>query len=237
MYKSALNRNRNFLNMIKKTVQLKLGDTFRDEIGRNPFCSRNVYYNPLNISIDYKVENPKVVVYEEGDFVVIGMDLSCVKCNVYVDDHDDGYFREARVESYLKRVIPKLDEEEIEVLSKDFEKFKKSKYYEELKSIVKVANDSKKTFSLLEKAYPKYFKRDILPLLNIDFEKMEISYVYGKWARTNLQSRQVHNISYNDEDDIILIVGNALYQTAFPFGLIAVDGLIVNGTNIKRVIT
>ena len=174
MYKSEMERNKNFLGVLRKTMLNELN---------NEFCKYGdgIYWLNLEyLGFDFKAlfsVRLDLEIYEEENFVVIGIPLRVFKTEVYISSESDSWIMSS-IEDFFYRYNPdKLSESEINDYTHNIPHFKNSKYYKLLEEAVTKANEeSKVKFSLAGSEYPKFKRRDILPVALFDFTKGEVSY-------------------------------------------------------------
>ena len=234
MYNSITKRNKNLLHMIKLVMDEAIIDTWirNGSKGYNLWSGNLGDWDGIPMSIQFYIENTKLEIYEEDGWSIIGLPLKNIKFEVRFKseefDNNDAYW--SRVLRYFFR--DKISKGGVPISRyDDMNVFLLSSYGDSLFSIIDKANESKLEYSLYSGVYSDYKRRDIIPILNINFEKDKAFYILDNWAPTDKRSRITGKMS--EGADLSVMARIAADRTSLPIHWIQFNGLDFMSNNLK----
>lgn len=235
-----MKRNKNIIHVIKEDLEGYLGKLYNESSGRS-IGNQSYYKLGFMYKLRFFLKSNRMEVYKEGEWVVFGIPLKNIDFSVVLSltNMFDDDTRESVIEDFFRSRILTLDkpsEEEMKQYLKYADVFMKSRYGKLLLEDEEKQNDSNVTYSLGDEIYKKFKRRDIFPILciNFDNEKLMSEEVTRKRVRHGYFGYGHSNVITNTKStrmgkDFPQAAMEHLNKVGFPWTLVMFSGMEVMG--------
>ena len=188
-----IQRNKTWLNYLRKQLEDGLEYYNKDRSLSRSSDYISVFYDcGFKFNTYFYLKDFHLEMYQEGDEVVIGIPLNqSLYTSIFLVDGVFKYPSLTRecIRDFFKFYNPdKLTSDETEHYVYHPDEFKNSKYYEHLLDEKDRLVQSNITFKLKDKVYKTYKRRDILPVVVVDFKTLTLFYVRRKGNSATVSS-------------------------------------------------
>ena len=199
MYKSDLERNKIWIQSLKMDMTTRILNRYNKGVinSVNTMWGGFTYRRECVIKTDsFRME----VYTTKSGKVVIGIPLNCLHIiNRTIDVTFSERNLSQAIKYFLNEVHPEMPTGDIGEYMSNHNKFYESKYWKEVQDTFS-RNEVVETVGTLEEIqYPTY-RRDVLPLLVMDFKNGDMSYIGDLYSTSNKGRKIIQIKEYSDDD-------------------------------------
>lgn len=225
MYNDALKRNHNWIKMFESELKYQILRKYPTGMMHNSQCYwhgfdyiRQFLFNTGKFKLDtYLAEDGCVVIAFPLDIMTLRRMLNPTRPT---DRKMDLTFK---IEKYLVDIHSDLGRDVIRGYIDDPESFINSKYMQEIRDMFMNVNSINPIGHLIEGQYPKY-RRNSLPLVILDFEKNNLSYIYDRHPSSYRQGRDNTSIkNFYNTYGVADVINN------IPWDFVEFEGISIEG--------